>query len=64
MYLTLIKTHYGDIIIGENIDLYKLEPWSQSTIYPNFRQLFFGNVHLLNLKVHFEIKVNIDKVGK
>jgi hypothetical protein len=64
MYLTLIKTHYGDIIIGKNIDLYTFEPWSQLTIYPNFKQKNFGNVHLLNLKIHLKIKVNIDPMIK
>jgi hypothetical protein len=38
MYLALIKMHYVDITIGKNIDLYKFEPWSQSTTYPNFKQ--------------------------
>jgi hypothetical protein len=56
--------HYGDIVIGKNIDLYKLEPWSRLTTYPTFRQNNFGNVHLLNFKVHFEFKVNIDPMVK
>jgi len=64
IYLTLIKTHYGDITISKNIDLYNLEPWSWLITYPNFRQKNFGNVHLLNLKVHFEVKVNIDQLVK
>jgi hypothetical protein len=64
MYLTLIKTHYDDITIDKNIDSYKLEPWSQWTTYPNFKQKNFGNVYLLNFKVHFEIKVNIDPMVK